>query len=346
MTDMINELQAQVKEAIATNTPLSIVGGNSKQHLGRQVVGKELHVAAHQGVISYSPTELVLRVRSGTTISAINELLAEHNQRLPFAPPNYQDKATIGGTLAANQSGLATPWYGGVRDSVLGLGLINGKGEHMHFGGQVMKNVAGFDVSRTQVGAMGSLGLITEVSLKVWPEFSAQKTLVMTMPVAEALSYMSRFFRETLPVTGVVYWQGQVYVRLQGEPATLEEAAVKLGGDELAAEAAGQFWTSVREQTLLQPQADEVLWRTNVAPNEGHTMIAEDCLLNWAGAQRWQCLKQGEPGPQGAVQYSGGDRQLEVNGELDKTAMGIQKNLKAAFDPQGIFNPGRLYSWM
>ena len=346
MTDMINELQAQVTDAIATNTPLSIVAGNSKQHLGRQAVGKELNVAAHEGVISYSPTELVLRVRSGTTISAINELLAENNQRLPFAPPNYQDNATIGGTLAANQSGLATPWFGGVRDSVLGLGLINGKGEHMHFGGQVMKNVAGFDVSRTQVGAMGSLGLITEVSLKVWPEFVAQKTLVIAMPVAEALGYMSRFFRETLPVTGVVYWQGQVYVRLQGEPATLEEAALKLGGEEMAAEAAAQFWISVREQSLLQPQADEVLWRTNVAPNERQTMIAEDCLLNWAGAQRWQCLKQGEQAPRGAVQYAGGDRQLEVNGQLDKIAKGIQQNLKAAFDPQGIFNPGRLYSWM
>ena len=346
MTDMINELQAQVKEAIATNTQLSIVGGNSKHHLGRQAVGKELNVADHQGVISYSPTELVLRVRSGTTISAINELLAEHNQRLPFAPPSYHGKATIGGTLAANQSGLATPWYGGVRDSVLGLGLINGKGEHMHFGGQVMKNVAGFDVSRTQVGAMGTLGLITEVSLKVWPEFATQKTLVKAMSVTEALAYMSRFFRETLPVTAVMYWQGQVFVRLQGEPATLDEAAVKLGGDDMAEDEAILLWNSVREQTLLQPQADEVLWRTNLAPNDKSVMLSDDCLLNWAGAQRWQCLKQGEAGPAGAVQYAGGDRLLEVNGALDKTAQRVQQNLKVAFDPQAIFNPGRLYSWM
>lgn len=346
MTDLIQQLQQQVQQAVADNTPLKLVGGNSKRHLGRTSCGNELNTSGHAGVISYSPTELVLRVRSGTTISAINELLAEHNQRLPFAPPTYDGKATIGGTVAANQSGLASPWFGGVRDSVLGLGLINGKGEHMQFGGQVMKNVAGFDVSRTQVGAMGTLGLITEVSLKVWPQFAAQKTLAMTMPVIEAVDFMSRFFRETLPVTAVIYWQGKVMVRLQGEPDTLQEAALKLGGEEVPAEEASQLWLNVREQTLLQPQADEVLWRTNVAPNDTTNMVADDCLLNWAGAQRWQCLKQDQAGPQGAIRYAGGDRQLEVNGELDATAQRIQQNLKMAFDPQGIFNPGRLYSWM
>lgn len=346
MTDMMNDIQAQVADAIASATPLNIVAGNSKAHLGRVATGQELKLAGHRGVISYSPTELVLRVRSGTPISEINELLAEHNQRLPFEPAAYAGTATIGGTVAANQSGLATPWFGGVRDSVLGLGLINGKGEHMQFGGQVMKNVAGFDVSRSQVGAMGCLGVITDVSLKVLPQFGAQKTLAMPMPVADALTYMSRFFRETLPVTAVIYWQGQVFVRLQGMPETLHEAGLKLGGTEVAEQPAAELWHSVREQTLLQPQADEILWRANLAPNEAATMASEDCLLNWAGGQRWQCLPKHMPGPQGAVQYAGGDRQLEVNGEQHITARRIQQNLKAAFDPNAIFNPGRLYSWM
>lgn len=346
MTDMINDIQEQVVDAIATATPLHIIGGNSKAHLGREASGQALDIANHAGIISYSPTELVLRVRSGTTISDINELLAENNQRLPFEPPTYAAQATIGGTVASNQSGLATPWFGGVRDSVLGLGLINGKGEHMQFGGQVMKNVAGFDVSRTQVGAMGALGVITEVSLKVLPQFAAQKTLAIPMSVTDALGFMSRFFRQTLPVTAVIYWQGEVFVRLQGVPASLEEAAVKLGGTEMAPEQAAELWQSVREQSLLQPQADEILWRSNVAPNEAATMLTDDCLLNWAGAQRWQCLPKDMAAPKGAVQYVGGDRQLEVNGEVDKTAQRIQKNLKAAFDPKGIFNPGRLYSWM
>ena len=346
MTDMIYEIQAQVADAIATATPLNIVGGNSKAHLGRQASGQALDMSGHAGVISYSPTELVLRVHSGTRISDINDLLAENKQRLPFEPPTYAGQATIGGTVAANQSGLATPWFGGVRDSVLGLGLINGKGEHMQFGGQVMKNVAGFDVSRTQVGAMGTLGVITEVSLKVLPQFAAQKTLAITMPVADALGFMSRFFRETLPVTAVIYWQGQVFVRLQGVAETLQEAAAKLGGEEVAEAQAAELWQSVREQTLLQPQADEVLWRSNVAPNESTTMLTDECLLNWAGAQRWQCLPQDAVAPHGAVQYAGGDRQLEVNGELEKTAQQIQQNLKSAFDPKAVFNPGRLYSWM
>ncbi len=346
MTDLTNELRAQIADAVATATPLNIVAGNSKAHLGRQATGQTLNVSAHTGVISYSPTELVLRVRSGTRISDINQLLAEHNQRLPFEPPCYAQRATIGGTLAANQSGLATPWFGGVRDSVLGLGLINGKAEHMHFGGQVMKNVAGFDVSRTQVGAMGTLGLITDVSLKVLPQFRAEKTLMMPMPLPQALTYMSRFFCQTLPVTAVVYWQGQVIVRLQGEPATLQAAAQQLGGSEMPMHEAHKLWQQVREQTLLQPQADEILWRTNVAANDSHTMVGDDCLLNWAGAQRWQCLKQTAAKPAGAVQYAGGDRQQEVNGELDKTSQRLQQNLKAAFDDQAIFNPGRLYSWM
>ena len=346
MTDLINDIQTQVVDAITAATPLHIVGGNSKAHLGRAATGQELNISGHTGVISYSPTELVLRVRSGTSINEINDLLAESNQRLPFEPPIYAAKATIGGTVAANQSGLATPWFGGVRDSVLGLGLINGKGEHMQFGGQVMKNVAGFDVSRTQVGAMGTLGVITEVSLKVLPQFAAQKTLAIAMPVADALTFMSRFFRETLPVTAVVYWQGQVFVRLQGVPETLQEAATKLGGEEVAEDRAAELWQSVREQSLLQPQVDEILWRSNVAPNESATMLTDECLLNWAGAQRWQCLPKGAVAPQGAVQYAGGDRQLEVNGEVDQTAQRIQQNLKAAFDPKSIFNPGRLYSWM
>ena len=345
MTDLTRQLQEQVRDAIASKTPLNIVGAGSKAGLGRLPQGQTVSLSHHSGVISYSPTELVIQVRAGTKIDDINAILAENQQRLIFEPPTFDGQATIGGTIAANQSGPCRPWFGGARDSVLGVGLINGNAEHLQFGGQVMKNVAGFDVSRSQVGAMGSLGIMTEVSLKVLPVFASEVTLVSAMDVTQALLAMPQFFRRNLPVTAVSFWQGNLYVRLQGSTAGVDSAAKSIHGDPLDENLAAIWWHQVREAKVLPMAPEQMLWRANVAATDKQVMCTEDCLLNWGGAQRWQ-LSTAAPVSEGAVQYLGGDRTNEVNGALNPVAQKLQGKLKTAFDPHAIFNPGRLYSWM
>ncbi|HCH23154.1 MAG TPA: glycolate oxidase subunit GlcE [Oceanospirillaceae bacterium] len=346
MTDMTRDLQAQVSQAIVDKAALAIQGGGTKSGLGRASQGRAICLLEHSGVISYSPTELVIQVRSGTKISDINATLAEHQQRLIFEPADYASQATIGGTVAANQSGPCRPWFGGVRDSVLGVGLINGLGEHLQFGGQVMKNVAGFDVSRSQVGAMGTLGVMTEISLKVLPMFAAEVTLVSSMSSTQALQTMPAFFRRNLPVSAVSYWQGNLYVRLQGSGSGVDSAMRSIDGEPLAAEQAASWWQQVRECQLLEASSQQVLWRRNVAATDAQTMCGPDSFINWGGAQRWQLLHKDQAGPEGAVQYLGGDRTNEVNGPVNSVAQKLQGKLKTAFDPHAIFNPGRLYSWM
>ena len=356
MADKLPKLQEQVLNARTDNTPLVIQGGGSKQDLGRYAPAATMMLHDHTGVVDYSPAELVLRVRSGTSIRDINTLLAENNQRLGFEPPEYNGLATIGGTVATNQSGPATPWFGGVKDSILGIGLINGRGESIQFGGQVMKNVAGFDVSRLQVGAFGVLGIITEVSLKVLPILPAEATLVIPTSLQQALIIMPTFLQKNLPVTGVCYWQNNIYVRFQGLQSAID-AAIKTtqsryGGVIDDPASAQQFWLDNREQQLLKVSVAEqnILWLANVAANNNTLMMHESTLFNWAGAQRWQLFPVDHEALDSAVAYRGGDRHgevhLEANGELTQVNQAIQKRLKAAFDPDSIFNLGRLYSWM
>ena len=204
-----------------------------------------------RGVISYSATELVIRARAGTKISHLNDLLAEHQQRLPFEPPSFDGEATIGGTVAANQTGASRPWFGGVKDSLLGLGLINGYGEAMQFGGQVMKNVAGFDVTRLQCGAMGSLGLITDVSIKVLPEFKAGHTLTFEMTAEVALEAMLRWANLSLPITGMSHFQGLLYVRLQGGDSGVASASEFLGGEQLQLRCCERILASAKRRPLI-----------------------------------------------------------------------------------------------
>ena len=190
MGDLTQQLVEQIQHAHATKTALNIQAGNTKASLGRHTSGQVIDVSQHTGVLSYNPTELVITARAGTKIEYLNDLLAQTQQRLPFEPPAFAGEATIGGTVAANQSGPSRPWFGSVKDSLLGLGLINGYGQAMQFGGQVMKNVAGFDVTRLQCGAMGGLGLITQVSIKLLPAFKLTQTLTFEMTAQAALDTM------------------------------------------------------------------------------------------------------------------------------------------------------------
>ena len=350
MADLTQQLAQQIQQACATNTVLKIQAGNTKAFLGRDTLGEVIDVADHTGVISYSPTELVIRARAGTKIALLNELLSQQQQRLPFEPPSFSGAATIGGTVAANQSGPSRPWFGGVKDSLLGLGLINGYGEVMQFGGQVMKNVAGFDVTRLQCGAMGSLGLITDVSIKVLPQFKANYTLTFEMAAEAALEAMVRWANLSLPITGMCYLQVQgksrLHVRLQGGESGVASASQFLGGEQLAPNVADEFWQALREGQLLQPQPQQTLWRWSGPRDAPIHSVPNTSLINWAGSERWVVDDASVTPKKGLIQYQGGDRLAEVYGALSAPQQALQQRIKHAFDPHGILNPGRLYSWM
>ena len=348
MTDLIGELVQQVQHAYATKTPLKIEAGNTKAYLGRATSDEVINVSDHSGVINYSPTELVIRARAGTKISQLNEVLAEQQQRLPFEPPAFSGEATIGGTVAANQSGPARPWFGGVKDSLLGLGLINGYGEAMQFGGQVMKNVAGFDVTRLQCGAMGSLGLITDVSIKVLPQFNAGHTLTFEMAAEEALEAMLRWANLSLPITGMSHVQSKnmLYIRLQGGESGVASANQLLGGAQVEPNVAEEFWQAVREGRLLQPQHNQTLWRWSGSRDAPIHSVPNTSLTNWAGSERWVLADSSKLPENGLIQHQGGDRSAEVYGSITGPQKALKQRIKHAFDPHRVLNAGRLYSWM
>ncbi|TBW49246.1 glycolate oxidase subunit GlcE [Marinobacter halodurans] len=354
MADKTQALQQQVYAALAEERKLSIVGGGSKAFMGRQtdVETTPLNLSEHTGIVDYQPVELVLTVRAGTPLKEIDAALAEHNQCLSFEPPHFSARSTIGGTLACNQSGPGRPWTYSVRDQVLGLRLINGRAEHLHFGGQVMKNVAGYDVSRLQAGAMGCLGVITEISLKVMPRPASSLTLVLAMGLDDAIPYMNRRAGEPKPLTGACWFDGKLYLRLAGAQSAVEATAHYWDGDVL--EDAGNVWAALRDQRLDFFAGDTPLWRFSVNSTAANPPLDGNWLVDWGGAQRWYrgvgTMADMEPLAEAAggqvSLFRGGDRSGEVMHSQAQPMQQIQQRLKQAFDPDGVFNPGRLYSWL
>ncbi|HET6592398.1 MAG TPA: glycolate oxidase subunit GlcE [Xanthomonadales bacterium] len=350
MADRGKELVERVRAAIASNTPLRIVGNDSKAFMGRCAAGEVLCTAEHTGLIEYEPSELVVAARCGTTLADLNEQLKAHGQCLGCEPPEFGG-ATVGGTLASNQSGPARPWLGSFRDHVLGVRLVNGRGEQLHFGGRVMKNVAGYDVSRLQAGAMGTLGLITEVTLRVFPRPERRATAILEMDAIEALRIMSEESRQGGPLSGACWIGGRLYLRYSGLDAAVGDRLRQRGGELLQGDA--EFWSSLREQRLDFFSGDGPLWRIAGRPAAAHDGDGP-WLLDWGGAQRWlrdarewsQLIPVAE-GMGGQLSlYRGGDRNGEVLHPRTPAQQGVHRALKQAFDPQRIFNPGRLYSWM
>ncbi|MDV2080518.1 glycolate oxidase subunit GlcE [Marinobacter xestospongiae] len=354
MTDRSEQLLEQVLAAKAAGQPLRIVGGNSKAFLGRQAdaESQDLNVGEHRGIVEYNPVELVLTARAGTPLREIEAALAEHGQALHFEPPHFGDSDTLGGTLAANLSGPARPWSGSVRDQVLGIRLINGNGEHLRFGGQVMKNVAGYDVSRLQAGALGTLGVMTEISLKVMPRPAASLTLVREMSAQQAIQQMNARAAEPKPLTAACWQGGRMYLRLAGAQSAVEATAAKWGGEVL--DQADGFWRSLQDQQLDYFKGEAPLWRFSVRANAALAPLPGAWLLDWAGAQRWYRGDAEQPqleqlareaGGQVSL-FRGGDRSGEVMHHQPQALAGLQTRMKQAFDPHGLFNPGRLYSWL
>lgn len=365
MSDLSSKLVDQVKACIDNNQKIIIEGGGTKKALGRDTYNTGAQVITtkeHTGIINYEPVELVMTVRAGTTLKEIDAALAENNQVLACDPPRFDGNATFGGSLAAHLSGPSRPWLGSIRDHVLGVNLINGNGEHLRFGGKVMKNVAGYDVSRLQAGAMGTLGLMTEMSFKVLPKLAVTSTLRAEATQAEAIRIMNEFSGQPKPLMGACWLNNHLYLRLSGAKSAVEGTLTQwhkklTNPKELSPADALSFWSNLREQRdsfFSERDADESLWRFSLSSAAPVHLEGERWLLDWAGSQRflkgefpqtelsaWAREYGGE-----VVLYQGGDRTQEIITEPNSVMKTLQKNIKHSFDPQNIFNAGRLYSWM
>lgn len=345
-------LAERVRESCSGETPLRIVGGNSKSRLGRAVQADELSVKDHCGIMDYVPTELVITARAGTPLSAVENALAEEGQMLPFEPPHLGENATLGGTIACGLSGPRRPYAGAARDLVLGVRIINGRGEVLSFGGQVMKNVAGYDVSRLMAGAQGTLGVLLDISLKVLPKPEYERTLVLDMDAAQAITIMNRLAGQAVPLTAACHEGNNLCLRLSSTEAAVNSAAHKIGG-EVAADGQ-QFWLDLREQQLAFFKRSESVWRLSIPPATsslslgGENSLPGETLLDWGGAQRWLISEASADQIHAAANQAGGYASRYSSQDLELPPMSggqllLHQRLKAAFDPKGILNPGRQY---
>lgn len=353
MEHTLQEFSDRIAAANAGRTALRIRGGGTKDWYGQALQGEILDTRSHTGIIAYDPTELVITARSGTPLAEIDAALAEHNQMLAFEPPYFGAETTIGGVVAAGLSGPRRQAVGAVRDFVLGVVLMDGKGNVLHFGGQVMKNVAGYDVSRLLAGSMGTLGLILEVSLKVLPRPFAETSVRFEIGQADAIHRLNEWGSQPLPISASAWHGGVLMVRLSGAQAAIQAALKKMGGDEIPD--AQKFWTDLREQKNSffdsAAQSSHAVWRLSVPSAAAPLALDGEELIEWGGAQRW--LKTNEEaaviraevaGIGGhAALFSGGDKAVGVFHPLAPAVAGIHRNLKAAFDPAGIFSRGRMY---
>lgn len=348
MDYVLKEWAERLRAAAADGTQLRLRGGGSKDFYGEAAGGELFDTRQYRGIVSYEPTELVITARCGTPLAEVEKVLAEQGQMLAFEPPRFGE-ATIGGCLAAGLAGPRRAQAGPVRDFVLGTRLMDSRGRAMEFGGQVMKNVAGYDLSRLLAGSLGILGLILEVSFKVLPAPVRESTLCLAVDQTEALALTSAWRRQPLPISATAWHDGQLTVRLSGAAAAVEAAARKLGGEPVVKDQAESFWQQLREQQLaFFRTGDGPLWQLSVPANTG-TLPLEDPLLEWHGTRRW--LRSHKPAAEirelaraaggHATQFRGGEDGVfqPLPGEL----MALHRRLKAQFDPEGIFNPGRMY---
>lgn len=350
--DISDQIQQKVVQAYESETPLNIVAGNSKRFYGLPVGGRDLSLAGHSGIVSYEPSELVVTVRAATRLTDLIDVLAENRQMLAFEPPMFSDSATIGGTVSCNLSGPRRAYTGAVRDYVLGCRLINGKGELLRFGGEVIKNVAGYDVSRLVTGAMGCLGVITEVSLKVLPLPEKEITLSWDCDAQSALDKMRELSRQPLPLSATCYVNGRLYVRFSGSSVSLNALSKKLAADLVSD--GDNFWQSVKEHQYEFFRSQWPLWRFSLAPDQPPLPLQGQFLYEWGGALRWYLGSDDVTQLARLAEQSGGhlccfrhaiDRQ-HVFHSLSPAMKKIHNKLKMAFDPGFILNRGKMYAWM
>jgi glycolate oxidase FAD binding subunit len=336
-----------VKSAIGKCSPLAIHGGNTKSFYGYPSRGDALDISGHSGVVEYDPGELVITCRAGSRLADIRSTLAENGQHLPFEPPAFGEAATIGGAVACGFSGPRRPWSGSLRDYLLGVTMVNGNGQLVRYGGQVMKNVAGYDISRLIAGSMGTLGILLEASFKVLPRPASELTLSFACDQDKAINRMNAWAGQPLPLSGASWWQGILQLRLSGAVSETARAAGLLQADD--AKENPIFWKDLREHNLnFFSQANE-LWRLSLPPSTPPIDLEGDCLLDWGGAQRWyqtslpaqEIRKRAVSNGGYATLFRGiadGARFQPMPPALER----MQQKIKIAFDPNGLFNVGRM----
>ena len=349
--DFIPSLCQRIADAAAAKRALRIRGGGTKDFYGAEMRGDVCDVAPYRGIVAYEPKELVLTVRAGTPLAEVEAALAAERQMLPFEPPHFGAGATIGGTVAAGLSGPRRAYAGAARDFVLGTRIVNGKGEDLAFGGRVIKNVAGYDVSRLMTGALGTLGVITEISFKVLPRPPAEATLAFELAEADAIANANHWAGQPLPVSATAWQDGVLRVRLSGAETAVHAARAKLGGEAIAD--AGTYWSDVREHRLPFFRSDLPLWRVSVPQTAQALTLDRPQLIEWGGGLRWvsggldplMVRTAAERAGGHATLFRGGDKSIGVFHPLKPALDKIHRRLKAAFDPAGVLNPGRMYDF-
>ena len=341
----------RIHSAHASGTPLRIRGGGSKDFYGGPLHGELLDLGAYRGIIDYEPSELVLTARAGTPLADIESTLRERGQMLAFEPPHFGASSTFGGCIAAGLSGPRRATAGSVRDFVLGVRLLDGKGNDLRFGGQVMKNVAGFDVSRLIAGSMGTLGVILEASVKVLPLPVVETTLRFEHTAADAIALINAWSGKPLPLSASVWRGGELFVRLSSARAAVDAAMRELGGERVNDEAATTLWQGIREHRDAFFATALPLWRLSLKSTTPPLNLAGSQLFEWGGSLRWLATDTDAATVREAAQFGGGHATLFRGGDktggvfqpLTPAMMNIHGKLKRALDPAGIFNRGRLY---
>jgi glycolate oxidase FAD binding subunit len=347
--DVTPQLVERVREASARGTPLRIAGGDTKGFYGRDVAGEVLAVGDHAGILRHDPAELVLTARGGTRLADVEATLESRGQRLPFEPPHFGPGATLGGAVACGLAGPSRAWAGPVRDYVLGVRLLTGDGRVLRFGGEVMKNVAGYDVARLMAGAFGILGVLLEVSLKVLPRPAAERTLAFEATEPEALERLGELSRSALPLSASAWSGGRLHLRFEGSEATLEEIERRIGGE--VEEGGSGFWRDVREHACAALAGARPLWRCTLPPLAPALSIGTPALVEWNGLQRWYRCPPDVDVPAAAAAVGGHATAFRRDGAttdafapLQPAVLRLHRELKRAFDPAGVLNPGRMYA--
>ncbi len=349
MEHKVKTIKEQISDAIEQVKPLKIVAGNSKAFLGRNTAGTPIEMADFTGIISHEPTELYITVRAGTLLSEVKQALAEHGQMLPFEPAEVTEKSTIGGVVASGLSGPRRPYAGSVRDFVLGIRCINGLAKDMSFGGQVIKNVAGYDLSRLMTGALGTLGIIIEISLKVLPIPEFELTAYQEMSMQKALEMMHKFSAKPIPLSATCYEGELLFIRFSGNEKLVKDTLIRFDLEEY--KNGDTFWNELRDYKLPIFNSGNTLWRLSVPSTSNIKLEGEQHLIDWGGAQYW--LASERPAKDifamakelggSALLFRGGDRDGDVFQPLSDNILKIHQNLKHAFDPHRILNPGKMY---
>ncbi len=382
MDAIVQQLAETLRDASANKTPLRIVGGGTKDFYGNATTGEAFSTRAYCGIVDYEPTELVITARAGTPLSDIEAALHDRGQMLAFEPPHFYTQlpspptgsaplaalspegegrferlmplATLGGCIAAGLSGPRRAYAGAVRDLVLGVRILDGNGADLRFGGQVMKNVAGYDVSRLMAGAMGTLGVILEVSLKTLPLPATEVTLQQQHSEVDAIRLMNAWAGQPLPISATAWNGGDLGIRLSGAASAVQAAHKKLGGEVVDPAQAAKFWNGVRDHTDAFFRRDTTLWRLSVKSTAPAIALSDAQMIEWSGALRWLRTEASADEVRSAAAQAGGHATLFRGGKsadgvfhpLSPALATIHRKLKQTFDPAGILNPGRLYSGM